>query len=98
MAGEQRRLPASLAPLLDGQENGVGMGRGPVKLQHLEDGGLEFAGAVTLEEPVEARDGALQRATAEMFASGSQLSKRIRRFSSSLQARRRWRPVITSTR
>src|SRR5271165_3108742 len=40
----------------------------------------------------------LGRATSEMFTPGSALSARIRAFSSSLQSRRRRRPVITSTR
>jgi hypothetical protein len=54
---DQGRLLASLAALLEGEENGVGMRRGPLELQN---GRLELAGAVTLEEPAETRDDGLQ--------------------------------------
>ena len=36
------------------------MGRGPLELQHLENGRLELAGAVALEEPAETGDDGLQ--------------------------------------
>ena len=36
------------------------MGRGPLELQHLENGRIELAGAVALEEPAETADDGLQ--------------------------------------
>jgi len=41
-------LPAALAALLEGEENGVGMRRGPLELQHLENGRIELAGGAYL--------------------------------------------------
>src|ERR1700710_2857857 len=59
------------------------MRRGPVELEHLDDSSLEFAGAVTLEEPVQSSDGALQgvavlgRAQEELGAGGGGVDKAV---------------------
>jgi len=77
MGVNQRGLAPLLAALLEGQKNRVGMWRGSLKLQHLQDGGLKLAASVALKQPVQPGDGGLQR-VAVLRRPGEQLGARGR--------------------
>ncbi|MGX5805119.1 hypothetical protein ACWGS9_28285 [Bradyrhizobium sp. Arg314] len=57
---QQRRLTSPFALALEDQLDSIRMRRWSLKRQDLEDPGLQFAGSVVLEQPVQPDDGGMQ--------------------------------------